>query len=1065
MSEISREHEHLAQNTLADKIRQETDAAKVHLLKEALIGSDATTVLPPKYKWWKSNYPVYLRKDPGSKNDVNGIKEGAKLIIMDVAKETADTKRGKGTNENHIWYQVRVENQTDLYTKAYGNTDIGWVSAEFIHADTSHIDNSPAPIPPGPAPIHPGPAPIPPGPAPIPPGPAPIPPGPAPIPPGPAKLKYYSEHDNDDVNANIDQDPIDKWTLEFSNGEALINETGKILTEIDPNNTLKPLFEEFGKKSSTYPLLWAILKAESGIHGEDNNGWTTNVGRWLQRDPVYRSGVESRIQWLETDYQALSQKLTQAIANKNLSEIQQALKAINDHLSCHKNQELMDNLAWGLSDAQWWEELGQWNWTGNEPLSAWEMEKWHQKFDNGDLASVYEFSSDVLEARDVLAGQLMWTVEDPWNQWSSFETIIDGWVWAINDKNIASILGSQFGFMWKKFQMPTSLGKWLLGTGAFKDSYSDSLQRHMKNADKQWLSRDDKIQYVRQMFMSEVIMQKEDEIIAEFKKDTSPSGIQNLRMAEQFFKNKAFWTEVWDNWQMYMLKGAATYAAIATTGGFAGWLAEWLAARGATTTLGRLWTSLQSGPIASRIYQFGALHTGIAAWTGLAQMDSSGFTDSFSTENILHSALFFGVFSWLKWALNKLPVAKWPNGLPVSRTFMFTSDILAGMGVMWVNEIAFDGQFTAEEIVNTIIFAAAANITHAQITKKPDGKIKIVPKTKPETTTETPKVIKGRETLLHENFPNTAIKLADGTNITAGKFNNTETVFTVEKPGKQPKTVKVWELANELTTPQRRELYSNTLVKKIREFNNQRNELITKRNKLSDKQDKDQNNYGLQEQIKETQAQIVKLETTMKDLYKRANDSRLIDEALSGVKKWPEEVSPNTPVTNNAQSEVLNTKLASLEKQYKVLKESGREWQRDRQELIRLNDEINGLKKQIAEQNPAIKQETVTRKEKFTAAEKGSDHGKMRELEWQIGGINKQIAAAERLTNKNTKTRELIRLNEQKTDLVNELNTIRNKYQVSTYEKSAELATNTTLNEFSAGVEKLIVPKTETISV
>lgn len=147
MSEISREHEHLAQNTLADKIRKETNAAKLALLKESLVDKEATTVLPPRSKGWKSDFPVYLRSGPGSKNDINGIKPGAKLTIIDVAQETSDTKRGNGTNDSHIWYKVRIDDRSQLNTEKYGNDNVGWVSAEFLHADTSHIDiTEPDPI-------------------------------------------------------------------------------------------------------------------------------------------------------------------------------------------------------------------------------------------------------------------------------------------------------------------------------------------------------------------------------------------------------------------------------------------------------------------------------------------------------------------------------------------------------------------------------------------------------------------------------------------------------------------------------------------------------------------------------------------------------------------------------------------------------------------------------------------------------------------------------------------------------------------------------------------------------
>jgi hypothetical protein len=1076
MSEISRQNEHLAQNTLADKIRDAiatTDAAKLQLLKESLIGSDATTVLPPKYKWWKSDYPVYLRKDAGSKHDVNGIREGAKLTILDVAKETTDTKRGQGTNDSHIWYQVQVENQTDLYTKAYGNTNIGWVSAEFIHADTSHTDNmdfDPIPVPPEPVPE---PVPVPPVVPPVvPPKPPVVPPVVPPKPPVVPTVApkvwttesnpYFSRADEDKVNVDVDADDIEKGVIEFNDISEIKASVLESIRSIDKDNTLQPLFDSFSKKANTYPLLWSIILAESQIHGEDKNGLGTNIWRWIQRDPVYKSWVEWQIKTLQTEYQSLLSELTQAIASKDAAKIKTSLTKLNDHLSPTKNQLLMDNLANGLSEAKWSDEVLHGNWWTDEGLSVRQMQDWYKLFEQGDVASVYQFTSDKLEARDILTGMLVQSAKLDFRQWASFETIVDMGKGAMTEKALNTLLWNSFEFMWEKFDMPRSVWRGLIWTGLFKDSYAESIQRMMKKTNEQWLSREDTINYIKQMFMAEIVLQKEDAIMQKFS-EKAQSGksedFQKLEMAEQFFKNKSLWTEFVDNWQMYSLKAATVYATMGTWAWFAGGLAEGLAARWATTGLGRLGLSLQNGPIVSRAYQLWTIQTSLAAGTAISQWDLGVFTDQMlSPKYWLEWTVLLGAFAWLQTGLNTMWI-RVSSGMVASRAFTLPRDIIAGMGVIGVNEVVFDGEFTLEEVVNTILFAAAANMTAPKISKGGDWKIKIVdivPKT------ETSQALKGRETLLHENFPNTPIKLADWTNITAGKFNNKETVFTVEKPGKQPKTVKVWELANELTIPQRRELYSNTLVKKIRELNNQRNELVAKRNKLSDKQDKDQNNYGLHEQIKETQAQIVKLETTMKDLYKRANDSKLIDEALNGIKNWPEAVSPNTPIANNAQSEVLNTKLAGLEKQYKTLKESGREWQRDRQELIRLNDEINAVKNQIAQQKPTVKEEAVAApKEKFTTAEKATDHGKMRELEWKISGFDTQIAAAERLANKTTKTRELMRLNGEKTVLVKELNDIRTKYQIPTYDRAPTLATNTTLGEFTAGVEKSIVPKVE----
>lgn len=87
-------------------------------------------------------------------------------------------------------------------------------------------------------------------------------------------------------------------------------------------------------------------------------------------------------------------------------------------------------------------------------------------------------------------------------------------------------------------------------------------------------------------------------------------------------------------------------------------------------------------------------------------------------------------FGGLQTGLNRLGL-RVSEGLVASRAFTIPRDIIAGMGVMGVNEVMFDGEFTIEEVVNTILFAAAANLTAPKITKK--GKEIIVDPVPPET--------------------------------------------------------------------------------------------------------------------------------------------------------------------------------------------------------------------------------------------------------------------------------------------------------------------------------------------
>lgn len=76
-----------------------------------LKNKEAKTVLPPYGQGWKSKFPVYLRSTPGGQ-DINGIAKDATLTIIDAKAEITDS----GT---HIWYKVRVDDKSQLYTKEY----------------------------------------------------------------------------------------------------------------------------------------------------------------------------------------------------------------------------------------------------------------------------------------------------------------------------------------------------------------------------------------------------------------------------------------------------------------------------------------------------------------------------------------------------------------------------------------------------------------------------------------------------------------------------------------------------------------------------------------------------------------------------------------------------------------------------------------------------------------------------------------------------------------------------------------------------------------------------------
>lgn len=252
------------------------------------------------------------------------------------------------------------------------------------------------------------------------------------------------------------------------------------------------------------------------------------------------------------------------------------------------------------------------------------MRGWYDKFEQGDIASVYQFTSDKLEARDVLTGTLMQSAKPVFQEGGSFRSIVENGKSKITDEVINNLFGPTFEFMGETFKMPGSVGRGFLGTGTFKDSYAESLQRMIEKTHEQGLSHEDTIKYIEQMFMAEIVMQKEDEIIqklTEKAKSGKPEDVQKLAMAEQFFKNKSLWTEVGDNWKMYMLKTAAVYATVATGAGFAGGLAEGLALRGAATGLGKLGIAIETNPIASRLYQLGTIQTSLAAGTAISQGD------------------------------------------------------------------------------------------------------------------------------------------------------------------------------------------------------------------------------------------------------------------------------------------------------------------------------------------------------------------------------------------------------------------------------------------------------------
>jgi len=44
------------------------------------------------------------------------------------------------------------------------------------------------------------------------------------------------------------------------------------------------------------------------------------------------------------------------------------------------------------------------------------MQDWYKKFEQGDVASVYQFTSDKLEARDILTGMLVQSAKPDFSQ-------------------------------------------------------------------------------------------------------------------------------------------------------------------------------------------------------------------------------------------------------------------------------------------------------------------------------------------------------------------------------------------------------------------------------------------------------------------------------------------------------------------------------------------------------------------------------------------------------------------------------------------------------------------------
>ena len=126
---ISRHNEEEAKDSLADKIRQESVDARKEILIDSFVDKEATTVLPPKLKWWKTDFPVYLRQTAGGK-DINGIRPDAPLTIIGGPEITHDHQT-PGKETTHFWYKVRVDDPAQLNTKAYWEDNEGWVSSQY----------------------------------------------------------------------------------------------------------------------------------------------------------------------------------------------------------------------------------------------------------------------------------------------------------------------------------------------------------------------------------------------------------------------------------------------------------------------------------------------------------------------------------------------------------------------------------------------------------------------------------------------------------------------------------------------------------------------------------------------------------------------------------------------------------------------------------------------------------------------------------------------------------------------------------------------------------------------
>ena len=362
-------------------------------------------------------------------------------------------------------------------------------------------------------------------------------------------------------------------------------------------------------------------------------------------------------------------------------------------------QKLPDDIVSSIWNFSYFSEDSQ-----KEQLKS-ETKKYADRLMQWDKFAAYEFMSKVMKNDLYNLWAVVNNFDIDWLKWKQLKDILSNE--SDESKINSGIIWKQFTIFWAKINIPQS-------------DYAKLIIKARKESLDSYNKIDDS--YVLQKLINEILTLSETEVknVLKWK--------EWEKYVDLMYNNKWIISEFSKHWTNYAIKWVMLWAAMYWT-----W---WLAWNISWWIIWKTWLTWISSSVVELWVNTALITpvTTIGSWIINWQSFSDSASNLKNWKLWLESAAMIWVFTWVSkilWAVWKTGTMEklWWSIKEISWWKFLLSWVnfwVEVWSMVWVNNIVFDWEFTAEEIVNSIMYVAFMKWADVKISKTPKWEIKLI---------------------------------------------------------------------------------------------------------------------------------------------------------------------------------------------------------------------------------------------------------------------------------------------------------------------------------------------------